>query len=390
MKKIGVLLFFCFFRAGGPLPGDPLERYVRAEPAGVRQLSVEKGAGIVVERMTFVSRGGRNTVFGIVASPVAKGRYPALLVFHGGSSCAGDVEGFVRRYAGLGYVAMAVDLPGICDPAKAVLSAGPWREKFGHSDARFDVVGGPDSSTLVDALAAALQAFNYLQQVPDVDSSRMGLTGFSWGGYTTTMLAGLLGARVKAAYAVFGCGFYDKGSIWSDTLAAMPVALRDKWIDCFDAGRRAGGIRCSYFIEASSNDKYFWPPAVMATLDAVRTTKGLVWGPNLDHVRLAGGDTMQQLYFDYWLKGLGKPFGEVWVAGVEGQVITAGVRLPEGVRVDSMKLYYAGHGEGRGRQWKELPMAGGRAELPEKGVDYFVYVSDTRGVKIASYIKTML
>jgi len=293
-------------------------------------------------------------------------------------------------------VAMAIDLPGICDPAKAPFSSGAWKLRPKGRDARFDIAGGIDSSTLVDAIAAALQAYNLLGSFENVDKRRMGITGFSWGGYTTTMLAGLLGSRVKAAYSVFGCGFYEKGSNWKDSLTAMPDALRNNWLTYFDAGRRAGGIQCPFFIEASSNDKFFWPAAVMATLDAVTSTRNLVWGPNLDHTRLTGGDQMQQLYFDYYLKGLGKPFGRVRVAHEEeladrSVVISAAIDLPEGVSADTTALYYADRGaKGADKRWKMIPMVAGKAVLRERNVDYFIYVSDLRGVKTASYIKSVL
>ena len=377
---------------------DPFAPYLTSVPVGVSRLSNETVKGVIVEKMTFPSRHGRNTIYGVVASPAAAGRYPALLVFHGGSSCAGDVEGFVRRYAGLGYVAMAIDLPGICDPAKAPLSGGPWKLRWRGRDARFDIDGGIDSSTLVDAIAAALEGYNLLGSLENVDKGKMGITGFSWGGYTTTIMAGLLGNRVKAAYSVFGCGFYEKGSNWKDSLAAMPAALRENWLKYFDAGRRAGSIRCPYFVEASSNDKYFWPPAVMATLDAVTSTRNLVWGPNHDHTRLAGGDEMQVLYFDHYLKGVGKPFGQVTVADVaqtaEGTVISVGVSLPEGVTADSVLLYYADRGAARAvKQWKMIRVGSGsgssyKVVLAEKNVDYFIYVADSRGVKLSSYITT--
>ena len=386
-----------------PLKGDPFAPYLNSVPVAVTRLSSEKVGGVIVGKMTFPSRQGRNTIYGVVASPAAAGRYPALLVFHGGSSCAGDVEGFVRRYAGLGYVAMAIDLPGICDPAKAPLSGGPWKSGPRSRDARFDIDRSIDSSTLVDAIAAALEGYNLLGNLEKVDKGRMGITGFSWGGYTTTMMAGLLGSRVKAAYSVFGCGFYEKGSFWKDSLAVMPAVLRENWLKYFDAGRRAGSIRCPYFIEASSNDKYFWPPAVMATLDAVTSTRNLVWGPNHDHTRLAGGDEMQVLYFDHYLKGAGKAFGQVKIADVtqsaEGTVIAFDVSLPEGVTADSVLLYYADRGAERAvKQWKMMPVGAGsgsgfassyKVVLREKNVDYFIYVADSRGVKLSSYIKTI-
>lgn len=75
---------------------------------------------------------------------------------------------------------------------------------------RFNLTDGPRSSTLTDAEVAGLEAFNLLKAQPQTDTAKIGITGFSWVGYSTTFLSGLLGNKVKAAYAVFGCGFMIK------------------------------------------------------------------------------------------------------------------------------------------------------------------------------------
>src|SRR5882757_3399070 len=91
------------------LKNDPFAPYISSMPEKVDRINIEKGKDKIVEQITFSSRQGRNTIYGIITSPAAQGKYPALLVFHGGSSCAQEVQGIVQRYAGLGYVAMAID-----------------------------------------------------------------------------------------------------------------------------------------------------------------------------------------------------------------------------------------------------------------------------------------
>lgn len=382
-------------------PRDPLSPYIHSKPANTVLLGTTADS-VAVKRFSFASRKGANTIYGTIVSPRQTGIHPALLLLHGGGSCADGLIRLQRFFASKGYVVMAIDLPGICDPAKAPLSSGAWRNRPKGTDSRLDISKGVDSSTLVDAVAAALEGFNLLAAEQSVDKNAIAISGFSWGGYMTTMLSGLLGKRVKAAYAVFGCGFYDRGSHWKEQLEKMPDNARESWSTYFDAGRRAPGIQCPYFIEAAVNDRFFWPEAVAATLDAIKTEKNLLWSPNLDHVRPAGAEQMQLLYFNYHLKATGKPFGKVAIketkpGAANSKDLLISVKMPQGITADSIVLYYAEKNAPRHtRTWSPITISkiddeNYRANIPYKvlslGVDYFVYVRDSRKVCVSTYIQ---
>lgn len=214
-----LILPACFMQTAGAQT-DPFVRYFNNIPSIIQTLSkTDSGSGsnvITVSKFIFSSRDKTNSVYAIMARPQQAGHYPAILFLHGGGSRAEDLYGRVMEYAKRGYVTMAIDQPGICNSGKAVNSEGPWKTRPQGEAPRFDMSGGPQTSTLADAEIAGLEAFNLLASQPGVDVNNIGITGFSWGGYSTTMLAGLLGKKVKAAYAVFGCGFYDQGSFWKD------------------------------------------------------------------------------------------------------------------------------------------------------------------------------
>lgn len=367
--------------------------------------SIETGEGparIETSRFTFRSRDGANTVLAILARPVGEGRKPAILFFHGGSGSAEDKAGVVQHYARLGYVSLTCDLPGICSPAKAAHSTGPWRDAPAGESPRFVVAGGEVKSTLVDAEFAALDAFRLLAARPDVDPARIGVTGKSWGGYTATFIAGILGNRVRAAYSFWGCGFYDRGSFWLPSLAALTPDARDTWLARLDAGRRAPGITAPYFIEGATNDTYFWPPAVDATLAAVPGAKNRVWWPNLHHSFPADAAPTRQLFFDYHLKGVGQPFGSVEIARAERQAdgalrVEARVSIPAGVSMTSVKIWHSASADSwKKRAWRSVdaaPAAGGSAyvavlpaEVVASGVDYYAHLTDSRRVSVSSAI----
>ena len=102
-------------------------------------------------------------------------------------------------------------------------------------------------------------------------------------------------------------------------IEALPDSTRNIWLTYFDAGRRAPNIKADYFLEGESNDTFFWPEAVAATVNAIPGTKNHTWGPNLDHTQLPSGGTMQRLHFDYPLKGIGSPFATVNISNVAVQ-----------------------------------------------------------------------
>ncbi len=339
---------------------DPFKDYLYAQPEALEVTSsLRVGTGslaIFSDRLVFKSRGGMNTVFGVVAYPSKQGKYPAILILHGGGGNAEGLKGLAEHYARQGFVAMATDQPGICGYENTPLSTGSWKSRPTGEAPRFEVANGPANSTLVDGLVADLQAFNWLANRSDVDAARIGITGFSWGGYATTFLTGLLRDRVQAAYSIYGSGYYDKDSFWTDIITGLAEATRKTWLKYLDAGRRAIYITAPYFLEAATNDTYFQPTAVMATLEEARPTANWVWGPNLNHQRPEFGEAMQLAYFNHYLKGQGDALHKTTIAASEPQADGAEIISiqvsPTTTQVTAVTLYYsAPTNKWTDRQW---------------------------------------
>ena len=381
------------------LANDPFAPYLDSVPTVLTTISsTNSGSGvtaITTRRFTFSSKNGVNTVYAIMAYPQAAGVYPAILFNHGGGGNAETQLGNVNGYAAMGYVTLAIDQPGIAGTGNTPNSSGPWKSAAPGEGPRLNVTGGPQNSTLFDAGVAGLQAFNYLAKQSNVNAGRMGISGTSWGGYMTTMLSGMLGSRVKAAYSIFGCGYYDAGSFWSSMIAALSPADQVTWETYLDAGRRAPGMTAPYFIEEPSNDTYFWPEAVTATLNAIPGTKDHVIMPNLNHMELTAAGTMKQLYMAYYLKGTGSPFSSINITGTTKQadgslLITMNASLPASISVSSVQLYYSvPTANWQTRNWQSLPavaisgttyQAMIPASLVDSNVNYYGYLVDSRTV----------
>lgn len=352
-----------------------------------------------VEIFASLCRPGRN-----LRSQVSDSKLPALLVLHGGGGNAEERRaiGWARR----GYVALASELPGIGSPEK-LQSLGPFRrEKYGAG--HFRVINGDVTTCgIFDAVVAGLKGLALLRSQPDVDRSRVGIVGVSWGGYMTTMLCGLAGRRVDAAFSVYGCGYYDRGSSGGNNLEKLgdPVA-RDAWLRWLDAGRRAKGIRCPIFFAAAADDFFFFPPAVMATYEDISSPKNLVFAPNVSHaINLPGGtrgwnnDTwvdMEVPWFDRHLRGNGAEFPAMTAteARREGDGIRVGFAVTRAATITNTAVWYtADAAPWPKKQWLQRATERNSALLPvtnaAQAIHWFAVASDARPVTVSTPLQTV-
>lgn len=327
-----------------------------------------------------------------------------MLVLHGGGGFAEERRaiGWARR----GYVALAPDLPDIGSPEK-LQSLGPFRrEKYGEGHFR---VRNGDVTTcgIFDAVVSGLKSLALLRSQPDVDRDRVGIVGVSWGGYTTTMLCGLAGDRVRAAFSVYGCGYYDRGSSGGNSLDKLAdPAGRAAWLRWLDAGRRANGIRCPIFFAAAADDFFFFPPAVMATYDDIRAPKNLVFAPNVSHaINLPGGtrgwnnDTwvdMEGPWFDLHLRGGGEPFATVAATGAqrEGGGIRVGFDVTRAATITNTAVWYTSDdAPWPKKKWLQLATENHSALLPVASaaaeIHWFALASDARPVTVSTPMQTL-
>jgi dienelactone hydrolase len=400
---------------------DPLQPYLDGKvPTILREIASTNAPpeGITVRRVVFRSRDD-SEIFAVIATPKTAGKHPGMLVLHGGGGIA-EVDK-AMAWAQRGYVAVAPDLPGIADPKKLTETKGRWNAlKYGEG--RW--VANPDASASVifDAVLSAMQSLYLLRSQPDVDTSRIGVVGISWGGYMTTMVCGLAGDQVRAGFAVFGCGFYELTAQLNgpkSTLGAMPADERDRWLRQLDAGRRAPGIKAAFFTAGAANDFFYWPRAVQATLDAIPGEKNHLYAPNANHkVPLPGGTVfpkqpaepfkatpfqpfptpggskanwlaMEVPFFDYYLKGIGQPLPKVSVRPAsDPRLARFSIASPRPLA--KVEVYWAAADSNvMKRAWLALPATKTgdqlyQVKLPAEAADWFAVASDDRPVTVSS------
>ena len=388
-------------------------------PKIVETISQGIEEGVEVTRLKFLSRVVPETkqqviIYAVMARPTTPGPHPGLLVCHGGGGYADMVAPSVIGWAQRGFVAICQDQPGICNRGKSQSSGPPLEPEASP----YKMVDKPSDSALFDGVAAALNSLALLRSQPDIDKSRVGVLGGSWGGYMTTMVAGLAGKRVYAAFSVYGCGYFDVASSWIHMLNSLDPKARQIWLDNLDAGRRAKNLSAAYFVPSPANDWYFWPPAVMRTLADMPGKKNQCFMPNDSHsLTQPGGMSgppkvdhrrnrtyMEIVWLEYHLLGKGKPFPRATAAGTptrEGTAIRVAFNAQGPEPITKATVWYAaGELPWRLKWWAAVPAQPvdgslGRytavvpVEEPNQPLNWFGIVTDRRNVSVSTLIRTV-
>ncbi|MFC1761520.1 nucleoside hydrolase-like domain-containing protein [Planctomycetota bacterium] len=331
-----------------------------------------------------VYKGNPTRVFAYYASPVtleveskADKSFPAVVLVHGGGGMA--FEEWAEMWAKRGYAAIAMDLGG-CGPErrKRLVDGGP-----GQSDKeKFQAIDQPvEDQWTYHAVANVILAHSLIRSFKAVDASRTAITGISWGGYLTCIVAGL-DSRFKAAVPVYGCGFLHENSMWLKNFEAMTPQQKDKWVHLWDPSMYVGSATMPMFFINGTNDGAY-------PLDSYARTYGLVNGKrnfritvNMRHGHQPGWAPEEiGLFVDQYLKG-GTPLPEVMAPEIShGEIRT---RFESKIALTSANLHYAtGTTPINELDWETLPA---RIEdnmivsplPPDEATLWFLTVADSR------------
>ena len=315
-----------------------------------------------------------------------KGPYPAMLLVHGGGGKA--FRDWAEHWAKRGYVALAMDTAG-CGPNGPLAEGGPDQSdgtKFrDFTDAEVREIW------TYHAVAAVIRGHSLLASLPEVDRSRIGITGISWGGYLTCIVAGL-DDRLKVAVPVYGCGFLGEDSCWKATaLAQMRPEARERWLRDFDPSQYLSGVKCPILFLNGSKD-FAYP------LDSYRASYRLVpsWLrhvsviPDLPHGHIWTFDEV-----DHFVDGVlrnGAPLPCPRATLLQGDIVLATVTASAPITQASL-LYTTDTGEWQKRRWESVPaqINGDTilAHLPsQRPLTWYLLVTDEHGLRASTEHET--
>jgi dienelactone hydrolase len=295
--------------------------------------------------------GTSTRVFAYYAVPVkGQGPFPAMVLVHGGGGKA--FREWASLWADRGYAAIAMDLSGRGPDGKRLPDGGPEQsddEKF-----RDFVPNEADQMWSYHAVAAAIRAHSFLASRPEVDKSRIGVTGISWGGYLTCIVAGI-DDRVRVAVPVYGCGFLDENSAWLDPrFKKMGTARTRQWADLFDPSRYLPGVNCPILFVNGTNDFAYPLDSYQKSYQLVtKVPPHLCVTVNMPHGHSAGWNPKEiGLFVDRVLKQGSPP---PRLASPEVNIDRISVRVTSRQAVQKAKLHVSvGTGPWQNRTWTTL------------------------------------
>jgi dienelactone hydrolase len=324
--------------------------------------------------------GAPTRVFAYLAHPEKRdGKLPAMVLVHGGGGKA--FKKWAELWTRRGYVALAMDLAGHGPDGKRLSDGGPEQD----DGTKFADVPVEDAWTY-HAIADVIRGVSLLANRPDVDAERIGVTGISWGGYLTCIVAGL-DDRLKVAIPVYGCGFLHDNSVWLPIFQKMSEERRKRWVQNFDPSRYLGQARMPMLFVNGTND-FAYP------LDSYRTSYRLVKNHtlcvtvNMPHGHPQGWAPVEiSLFADQYLRK-GKPLARIESCHRKGDQVELTFRAE--IPVTGAALHYTTDtGPWKERKWQTqaLDVKGSsvKAELPKgRPLIYFLTLTDSRKATVST------
>ncbi|MFM7604039.1 MAG: alpha/beta hydrolase family protein [Prosthecobacter sp.] len=357
-------------------------------------------------------QGHDTEVFAFYASPLTLGmemkpgtKFPGVVCIHGGGGTA--FADWVHLWAKRGYAVIAMDLNGSRPPdpefdPKTGMAIGNGHRgvrtrlrnggpPHGHAE-KFDCILTPDTSDdwPFHAAASVMRAHSLLRSFPEVDAEHTAVTGISWGGYTTCLVASL-DDRFKAAVPVYGCGFLHEGeSVQKPSIDKLDAAHRAMWVKEYDPGSLLVRCRVPIFFVNGTNDVHYVLDSYMKSYAVVPGEKHIRIEVNMPHGHPPGWAPQEiGLFIDSKCRGgvaLTVP-GKPQIQG-DQVVVSCTSSLP----LKEAKLNYTTDtGLRSKRKWTSVPatITGNTitATKPPAGANtWYVSVSDERGAMVSTEV----
>lgn len=346
-------------------------------------------------------RGKPTKVFAYYASPQTlglkesqPGPYPGIVLIHGGGGTA--FREWAELWAKKGYAAIAMDLAG----------SRPAEDKNPHKRENRTRLpaGGPDQSHVekfeavkddksehwcYHAPANAILAHSLIRSFPEVNRDKTAVTGISWGGYLTCIVAGL-DNRFKAAVPVYGCGFLDNHSVFENSIQRLPPEDAKRWMQIYDPGHYLRAVQMPIFFVNGTNDFAYWLSAYQRSFEAVSesTPRNIRIEVNMRHSHPAGWAPEEIARFVNEKLRQERPLPVVKKPEINGKQVIAELAQP--VKIKTAVLQYTtDEGPNPERKWHSIPLQVEGTKIsgaapPEGTRIWFINVTDETGAMTSS------
>jgi dienelactone hydrolase len=233
---------------------------------------------------------------------------PAIVLIHGGGGTA--FEEWVRHWNNLGYAAISMDTCGAMPPPDCISRSDPSWPRHSHSGPGGwggwnQMDDAPRDHWTYHAVNAIARGHSLLQSLPEVDGTRIGVTGVSWGGVLTCLSASL-DKRYKCASPIYGCGFIEEesGLEWTKIFKNMAPDNRQFWKENWDPAAYLSQLSCPTLWTNGTNDFTFFPSSWQKSIDATKGEKYQNLKVRLPHNHLPDGESQKEtvVFMDSFLQ----------------------------------------------------------------------------------------
>jgi dienelactone hydrolase len=327
-------------------------------------------------------RGKPTRVFAYFGLPkMTKGqKVPAMILIHGGGGTA--FESWVRLWNARGYAAIAMDTCG--SVPKGTYGAWERHEFSGPAGwGGIDQIDWPISDQWTyHAVADVILANSLLRSFPEIDKNKIGVTGISWGGYLTCIVAGV-DNRLKFAAPVYGCGFYSESATWQSFLDSVGKEKGTWWMKQWDPSAYLKYAKMPILWVNGTNDFAYF---MNIWQKSYRETKGpntLCLRINMPHAHGGAGENPEEIHtFANHFCIDGESLVKIGKQGRSKNMVWA--RYESIVPIKSVELNYTKDSVvWPERKWETIPakVEGDRvtAQLPDGVTVYYMNLIDEHG-----------
>jgi len=168
-------------------------------------------------------KGKPTRVFAWIGLPAQRtGKVPGIVVVHGGGGTA--YKEWVQKWNAQGFAAISIAVEGQTDVDEKKEAKGRpvWARHAFSGPARDGTFADTKlplkEQWMYHALADTMLANSLLRSLPEVDATKIGVMGISWGGVITSTIIGL-DERFAFGIPTYGCGhLFDAENHWGKAL----------------------------------------------------------------------------------------------------------------------------------------------------------------------------
>jgi hypothetical protein len=238
-------------------------------------------------------------------------------------------------------------------------------------------------------VANVIRGHSLLLSFDDVDNDRTAITGISWGGYLTCIVAGL-DQRFQVAMPVYGCGFLRDNSAWVPSeFSKMKPEQIEKWHTLWDPSMYIGSATMPVIFLNGTNDFAYPIDSHAKTCALVTGEKNYSIQLNMRHGHIFNFPEFV-LFIDQYIKG-STPMPVVSRPHVKDGQLMATVKTS--TKLLSARMHYTTepHLDSKGRKWITQSLTIDNNQLygkapPADATAWYVDVTDQRKAVVSSEV----